>query len=217
MDYSLGHVKNTYRTWGRHPFLYKLGCIITFVGKEKRLRKLTVGKLGLKRGDTALDLACGTGLNLAFLEEAVGPEGKIIAFDYSAEMLEAAKQNALWHGWHNITFIQGDAAELVLDAKVDGVVSTLGVSAIPRHEEALRRALAALDDGKRISILDAQLPSGFWRIFNPLIAWVYRRWAGWDHTKDIPADLRRLADDVEIERFNGGTIYIAHGTKQRSK
>lgn len=94
MKYSLEHVKNTYHVWGRHPLLYKFACILTFLGQENRLRKLTVEKLKLKKGDIVLDLACGTGLNLKFLEDAIGMNGKIIAFDYSIEMLDAAEQEA---------------------------------------------------------------------------------------------------------------------------
>ena len=49
---------------------------------------------GLQQGDTVLDLACGAGANLALLEEMVGPEGKVIAVDYSAGMLARAKETA---------------------------------------------------------------------------------------------------------------------------
>lgn len=213
MKYSLEHAKKTYRLWGRHPLWYKFACIITFLGQESKLRKLTVEKLELKHGDTVLDLACGTGLNHKFLEGVVGPDGKIIAFDYSNEMLTAAKQRAKENKWNNIIFVQGDAAQLSLDTKVDGVLSTLGISAIPQHKEALKKAVDALKINKIISILDAQLPSGFWSMFNPLIAYVYKHWASWDYTKNMPEDLRQLISDIKMKQYNGGTIYIIHGTK----
>ncbi len=169
--------------------------------------------LELKKGDAVLDLACGTGLNHKFLEDAVGPNGKIIAFDYSNEMLTAAKQQAKENGWDNIIFIQGDAAQLSLNSKVDGVLSTLGISAIPQHKEALKKAFNVLKNNGRISILDAKLPSGFWTIFNPLIAYIYKHWASWNHTKNISENLRQLFSDTEIKQYNGGTIYITYGTK----
>ena len=213
MKYSLEHAKKTYRLWGRHPLWYKIACIITFLGQENKLRKLAVDKLELKLGDTVLDIACGTGLNHKFLENVIGHDGKIIAFDYSNEMLTAAKQRAKENKWNNIVFIQGDAAQLSLDTKIDGVLSTLGISAIPQHKEALKKAVDILKDNKRISILDAQLPSGFWSIFNPLIAYVYRHWASWDYTKNIPEDLRQLISNTKTKRYNGETIYITYGTK----
>ena len=213
MKYSLEHVKRTYHIWGRHPILYKFVCIITFLGRQNALRELAVKMLELKKGDAVLDLACGTGLNHKFLEDAVGPNGKIIAFDYSNEMLTAAKQQAKENGWDNITFIQGDAAQLSLNSKIDGVLSTLGISAIPQHEEALKKAFNILKDNGKISILDAKLPSGFWSIFNPLIAYIYKHWASWNHTKNISENLRQLFSDTEIKQYNGGTIYITYGTK----
>ena len=216
MKYSLDHVKNTYSVWGNHAFLYAFVCIITFLGQEKKLRKLAVEALRLKKGETVLDLACGTGLNHQLLEDAVGYSGKIIAFDYSNEMLAAAKQRAKENGWDNITFIQGDAAQLSLNTKVDGVLSTLGISAIPQHKKALERAVSVLKKDKRISILDAQLSSGFWRIFNPLIAYAYKHWASWDYTKNIPEDLRQLIGNTTTKQYNGGTIYITCGTKNAS-
>lgn len=213
MQYSLDHVKKTYHVWGRYPFLYKLACVVTFIGREWTLRRAAVQALELQKDDTVLDLACGTGLNFSFLENAVGENGKIIAFDYSKEMLSAAEQRAAKHGWKNIMFVQGDAAELSLDTKVDGVLSTLGISAIPEHKKALQKAAQILKNGKRISILDAQLSSGIWKIFNPLIAKIYTHWASWDYTKKIPEDLAQLFHDVKIKYYNGGTIYIASGKK----
>ncbi|MBI2475182.1 methyltransferase domain-containing protein [Candidatus Uhrbacteria bacterium] len=213
MQYSLKQVEKTYKVWGRYPFLYKLACLVTFIGQENKLRKLAIDALELQQGDTVLDLACGTGLNHELLEKAVGTNGKIIAFDYSIEMLTAAKQRAVKHKWNNIIFMQGDAAELSLDEKVDGVISTLGVSAIPQHKEALKRAVDVLKNEKRISILDAQLPTGFWKIFNPVIAHVYKNWASWDYTKKIQEDLFEVVGDVKIKKYNGGTIFIATGTK----
>lgn len=213
MKYSLEHVKNTYRIWGRHPLFYKIACIVTFMGRENKLRKHAANMLSLKEGDTVLDLACGTGLNFQFLQKIIGTHGKIIAFDYSNEMLSAAKQRASKNNWDNVIFIQGDAAQLSLDTKVDGVLSTLGISAIPQYKEALKRAVDALKNNGKISILDAKLPSGFWKIFNPLIAYVYKNWASWDYTKNITEELERLVKDLKTERFNGGTMYVASGIK----
>lgn len=214
MKYSLKNVKKTYRIWGLHPIFYKIACFITFLGRENRLRKLAVEMLNLKQGDTVLDLACGTGLNHKFLEKAIGPTGTIFAFDYSNDMLAAAKRQAKEHNWSNIIFIQGDAAQLSLNTRVDGVLSTLGISAIPEHKEALKKAITVLKKNQLISILDARLPSGFWSLFNPLIAYVYKHWASWDYTKNIPADLGQLISNPQIKYFNGGTIYIIFGTKK---
>lgn len=213
MKYSLDQVKKIYNIWGRYPFLYKLACVMTFMGREWLLRRAAVQALELQPGNTVLDLACGTGLNFAFLENAVGQNGKIIAFDYSKEMLASAQQKAAKHGWKNIIFVQDDAAQMSLDMNVDGVLSTIGISAIPEHKKALEKAALALKEGKRISILDAKLSSGLLKICNPIITKIYTHWASWDYTKKIPEDLAQLFSDVKIKYYNFGTIYIASGKK----
>ena len=214
MHFSLGRVENTYRLWGRNPILYRLGCVVTFSGREGALRSKTVDRLELKRGDTVFDLACGNGLNFGHLVRAVGPEGRIVGFDYSADMLAAARQRAVRRGWRNISLVRGDAAWLSLKGRIDGVLSTLGISAIPDHRKALVAGVGALRDGGRISILDAALPSGFCRVCNPLLGFIYAKLTSWDYRKDIPGDLREILPDVRIERFNAGTIYIVSGRKE---
>lgn len=213
MAYSLEQVKATYQSWGEHPWSYRLGCALTFLGKEKQLRKRAVEQLQLQPDNIVLDLACGTGLNFRYLEERLSSSGKIVAFDYSSAMLSAARQQAQYRGWKNIEFVQGDAALLSLPYQVDGVLSTLGISAIPHHREALERSVQALKTGGRISILDAKLFSGIRRIGNPVIRQIYGQLASWDPTKDIPADLEAIIHQTAIEEYNGGTIYIVSGLK----
>jgi demethylmenaquinone methyltransferase/2-methoxy-6-polyprenyl-1,4-benzoquinol methylase len=55
-------------------------------------RKEAVRTLNLKRGDRVVDIGCGTGLNFALLQEAVGPEGKIIGVDLTDAMLDQARE-----------------------------------------------------------------------------------------------------------------------------
>jgi ubiquinone/menaquinone biosynthesis C-methylase UbiE len=38
-----------------------------------------------------LEVACGTGRNFAFIEQAIGPTGTLVGFDRSPQMLDAAR------------------------------------------------------------------------------------------------------------------------------
>jgi demethylmenaquinone methyltransferase/2-methoxy-6-polyprenyl-1,4-benzoquinol methylase len=202
-----------YRFWGHFPLLYRIACTVTFLGRQRFLRRRAVERLALRPGDTVLDLACGTGLNLAHLEAVVGDRGRIIAFDFSPAMLAAARDRARTHGWQNIEFVEGDAATLDIGGPVDGVLSTLGVSAIAGYERAIARACEVVRPGGRVVILDAALPTGWLRCMNPLIRWVYRVGAAWVPGRPIAAIMARHLNGVHTERYNGGTIEIMVGIR----
>ena len=106
---KLKKVKNIYSFWGRFPSLYSAQDIVTFLGRAKTIRSRAIKKMGLKRGDKALEVACGSGRNFPYIIERVGKEGFILGFDYSQEMLNAAKQLSERNNWSNIKLVQGDA------------------------------------------------------------------------------------------------------------
>jgi ubiquinone/menaquinone biosynthesis C-methylase UbiE len=54
-------------------------------------RRRAAQRLGLNPGDRVLEIGCGTGRNLPYLREAVGPEGRIYGVDLSAGMLAKAR------------------------------------------------------------------------------------------------------------------------------
>ena len=80
---KLKKVKKMYSFWGRFPSLYSAQDIITFLGRAKTIRSLAVKKMGLKRGDKTLEVACGSGRNFPYLVDAIGKDGFILGFDYS--------------------------------------------------------------------------------------------------------------------------------------
>lgn len=206
-------MEDIYSFWGRHPGLYKIGCALTFMFREDYLRRKAVESLELKEGDTVLDLACGTGLNFSYLQEAVGSKGKLIGFDNSKEMLHSAEIRIEQNRWQNVELRHGNAAELALENKIDAVLSTLGVSAIPNHYCALERVVETIRPKGRIVILDAQPFSGEWAVLNPLIKKIFGPLTNWDYDKDIPGDLQRIIGPLNVEMYNLNTIYILKGMK----
>lgn len=211
----LEKVKKVYSFWGRYPSLYKAQDIITFLGRAAIIRKKAVENLGLKRGDKVLEIACGSGRNFQYLVEAVSKKGRIIGFDYSQEMLDAAKQLCRKNGWENITLIQGDAGQLqIAENNFDGVISVLGISAIPNWEKALNRCDDVLRPGGRLVVCDARLFTGFLKFLNPLVRLIYSKFAAWDPSKNIPEKMREIFGNVRVENFNLDTFFIAVSIKK---
>jgi len=60
--------------------------------REPSYKRKAVAALDLRQGDTVVDIGCGTGLNFAYLQNVVGPEGKIIGVDLTPGMLAQAKK-----------------------------------------------------------------------------------------------------------------------------
>ena len=74
------------------------------------LRRKAVARLGLSRGDSVLDIGCGTGVNFPYLRAAVGPAGRIYGVDISTGMLRKARQRRDARGWDNIELTESDVA-----------------------------------------------------------------------------------------------------------
>ncbi len=115
-----------------------------------------VDRLGLKRGDTVLDLACGQGNFSIELARHVGPEGLVIGVDVSREMLRRAVRRRERAGVENLLLVRGDALDLPLRA---GVLERLYCSGGLHQFPDLERATAEL---RRVSLPGAHVAlSGF--------------------------------------------------------
>jgi ubiquinone/menaquinone biosynthesis C-methylase UbiE len=83
-------------------------------GLLERLRRLAVEALQLRDGQTVIDVACGTGLNLAALRAGVGHRGRVVGVDISAGMLERARGRVTTAGWRNVELIEGAVGDVPL-------------------------------------------------------------------------------------------------------
>lgn len=128
-----------------------------YLGQFPRItmRETLIEMMDLKPGDTVLDFACGAGANFPYIMKKIGPTGKLIATDYSQDMLDAARdQLVIPNGWTNVELIQSDAAEMDFGQQFDVVMVTLGLAVIPRWETAMERAWAMLKPGGVFGVAD---------------------------------------------------------------
>lgn len=79
-------------------------------GRRRRLPPFkTLRRLGLKRGETFVDIGCGPGYFSLPAARIVGPEGRVVALDVSREMLADLEADAARRGVSNIkTFPVGE-------------------------------------------------------------------------------------------------------------
>ena len=64
---------------------------VASTGSARLYKSVMLAALELQGGETVVDLGCGPGTDLGSLTEAVGPAGKVIGIDSSAEMVEQAR------------------------------------------------------------------------------------------------------------------------------
>jgi ubiquinone/menaquinone biosynthesis C-methylase UbiE len=101
-------------------------------------------------GGKTLEMAIGTGLNLAYYPSEVTLTG----LDFSPAMLALARQRAADLDV-DIDLREGDARHLdMTDASFDTVVCTFGLCAIPEPERALAEMVRVLKPGGRLLLAD---------------------------------------------------------------
>lgn len=182
-------------------------------------RKEAIRALNLQPGSTVLDLGCGTGLNFPFLQDAVGPHGKIIGVDLTPAMLAEAEARTQKHRWSNVELIQADVSRFEMPQGVDGVLSTFALSLMPAYEEIIRKSAQALTSGGRLVILDLKLTSGALSFLNPLGVLITKPFAGsYEAGQRKPwEEMPKHLTDVQLREYYFGFIYVASGTKDNER
>lgn len=110
--------------YGRWARLYDLLARRTPGIRTLRARAATACELD--RGDTVVEMGCGTGANLPYLRERVGPEGRVIGIDFTRPVLDRARELAA--PFENVAVVRGDAtAPPIRPDEVDAVLATFVV------------------------------------------------------------------------------------------
>ncbi|MFB6270643.1 MAG: class I SAM-dependent methyltransferase [Halobacterium sp.] len=146
---TVAETQSFYARWAR---AYDYLC--RFLPGLGGLRRATADALALSPGDTVVDLGCGTGANLPYLRERVGPSGTVVGVDLTPGMLAQARRRVDRNGWRNVHLVQGDATHPPV-ADVDAVMGSFVVGLLPDPASAVRRWLNCLTDGGRVAVLEA--------------------------------------------------------------
>lgn len=113
-----------------------------------------VEALDLAAGETVVEMGVGTGANVPELRERVGPEGRVVGLDVTAEMLRAARRHRDRTG-PGVHYLRADATRPPV-RDVDAVLGTFVAGVFPDPAAAVDAWCDCVGPGGRVALLNFQ-------------------------------------------------------------
>jgi len=129
-------------------------------GVHRLWKQFTLSLTGLRPGQSALDVAGGTGdLTLGLLRQ-VGKSGRVVLSDVNPRMLEVGRDRLLDKGWvGNVECIVADAERLPFeDNSFDCVTIGFGLRNVTDKAAALKSMHRVLKPGGQLLVLEFSTP-----------------------------------------------------------
>ena len=113
-----------------------------------------IEKLGVKTGDTVLDVGCGTGRLTLHVARIIGPGGRVVGIDPSVQRIEVAKRKVRGAPLLNVSFETGNSNDLSRfeNDSFDIVYLNIVLHWIQEKEDALAQIYRVLKPGGRLGI-----------------------------------------------------------------
>ena len=209
--------------------VYDVMNSVMTAGMHHRWRQRAADLARLRPGDSALDVATGTGDLAVELAGRVAPEGRVVGSDFSERMLEVARRK----GVEGVAWEWGNALELPYpDDSFDAATVGFGARNFSDLDRGLREMVRVVRPGGRVVVLEITTPqkpplSVFFRAWFDAIVPALGRVAGdSDAYTYLPSSVRRFPgprdlaaslagaglSDVRWILTAGGIIAIHHGT-----
>jgi demethylmenaquinone methyltransferase/2-methoxy-6-polyprenyl-1,4-benzoquinol methylase len=130
-------------------------------GLHRLWKRFTVAQSGLRPGQSALDVAAGSGDLAVGLAGRVGAAGRVVVTDINARMLARGRDRLLDAGFAgNVAFVQADAEALPFaSSRFHCVTIGFGLRNVTDKAAALGEMFRVLKPGGRLLVLEFSQPS----------------------------------------------------------
>ncbi len=173
------------------PAYDRMNRIMSF-GLDGRWRARAVRASGVRAGDHALDVCCGTGDLALALRRRVGGAGRVVGVDFAAEMLAVARRKSAEVEW-----IEGDALALPFaDGAFAAATVGFGMRNLPDHGAGFAEMARVVRPGRRVVCLELTEPPA-------PIAPFSRLWSD----RMVPLLGRLVAGDADAYRYLPASIH----------
>ena len=170
-----------------------------------------VAALGLRPGETVLDIACGTGGNFDAIMEVIGPGGRLVGIDLSDDMLARASQRVRRNGWSNVELIRSPVAAAQIPVQADAALFALAHDVL-RDPASVANVVAHVRPGGRVATAGVKW-APLWASPLNLVVWlVARRYiTSFDGFREPWSLLAAHLADVRVDHLLAGTGYVVSG------
>jgi len=205
-------------------------------GIHRLWKKLAIDLLNVRKGNSVLDIAGGTGDLTLKISRQLGKTGRVVLSDINANMLAVGRDRLLDAGIvHNVDVVLADAEKLPFaDNMFDRMIIGFGLRNVTDKLAALKSMYRVLKPGGRAIVLEFSKPvvPGLKQVYDAysfkILPWLGKRVLNDEHSYRYLAESIRMHPDqvtlkqmmetagfekCDVHNLTGGIVAIHRGYK----
>jgi demethylmenaquinone methyltransferase / 2-methoxy-6-polyprenyl-1,4-benzoquinol methylase len=177
--------------------------------RHKAWRKFAMRKMNVQAGQSAIDVACGTGDWTMSLAEAVGTGGNVLGVDFSRNMIEVGKQKRNIDKLQHVQMKLGNAMQLEEeDDMFDYATIGFALRNVPDIKQVLSEMRRVVRPGGMVVSLELSKPEVpvfkqmYYAYFNYFLPFIGKLFANrYEQYRWLPESLKQFPDSRALARI----------------